>query len=994
MEKEAMMIARTICSLVMLVAAHLFALPVVVTADVEPHPSRLHSVSATLGQMTVREGYEVVCVAAEPDVIDPISASWSADGKLWVVEMSDYPQPRPGQTERNGRIRVLSDRDSNGRFTKSHTFADGLDFATGVLPYRDGAIVTVAGKIVFLRDADHDGQADETQVWFAGFTTDNEQLRANHPTLGPDGMVYVASGLRGGEIVAVDARFDARSEPLNLHGRDFAFDPNGGEWAAVSGNSQHGLTIDDFSRRFGCSNRNPAIQSVLSLDVVQRDPFLSPGEATCDVAQSGFESKVQPISVAWTTSNLHAGQFSAACGVLAPGWQADDGSQWLLVCEPTGSLVQRQRLTMQNAIWHSERESEATEWLACRDDWFRPVDLIPDVNNSVLVIDMSRAVIEHPQWAPIELQNRPDTLHGNDLGRIWQVRRRSAVAPAPAIHDDASAIEAFQSSDPCVRIRATAYWYGRYDAETLPTPDTIEHLRRVARSPNINATSRARVASLLNRWGLLGDVLATLHQSDNSRLRALGISMSKNNQISGQPAATESAVLTALQDDELLVRQAAMQTLLNYLHHDRPHQPTHHVLLNVAKRDSDDIWMQKLLLAIPVDDIRELLPIGLQSLQDHGRTDVNTNVLAGWMRRIAAHAPDQATEILRSWMIQASRDPEIERQSPSRLIPIASAYQLGVGQKVLEQRDKSTNEFFQTLDSAALAVAMDETSPLAVRLDAIKWIADQPSFPTDVRKLIDERTEPNIRGAAYRLLFQRDAEWAMQAVLDRNNTLAPTDRQAIIDSARRSLTTARWLLTQINDQQLPRNFVDPATMDWYRNHTNRDIAELGRSTFAPPAEIASVLAAYSSTTANLETADLASGKMLFAQHCANCHRIDGVGHEIGPDISDSRTKTPDSLLTAILDPSAAIDASFSAYQVLTVDGEVISGLLVDESADAVTLNMPGGLKRRIARDEIDVFQAMSQSLMPGGIQRAIDLTQMRDLIAYLKRWRYESMDQR
>ncbi len=977
--------------LVMLIVAYMIALPVV-AADIEPQPSRLHSVRASLGQMSVREGYEIVCVAAEPDIIDPISAAWSADGKLWVVEMPDYPQPRPGQIERNGRIRVLSERDAKGRFTKSRTFADGLDFATGVLPYRDGAIVTVAGKIVFLRDADLDGHADQTQVWFTGFTIDNEQLRANHPTLGPDGMVYVASGLRGGEIVAVDARFDARSGPLNLHGRDFAFDPNGGQWAAVSGNSQHGMTIDDFNRRFGCSNRNPAIESVLSLDVVQRDPFLSPGDAINDVAQSGFASKVQPICDAWTTSNLHAGQFSAACGVLAPGWQTDDGSQWLLVCEPTGSLVQRQRLAMQNANWHSEREAEATEWLACRDDWFRPVDLIPDVNNSVLVIDMSRAVIEHPQWAPPELKNRLDTFHGNDLGRIWQVRRHGVSAPALAILDDASAIEAFQSSDPCVRMLATAYWYDRYDAETLPNPETIDHLRRIARSLDFNAPSRARVASLLNRWGLLGDALATLQHSANARLRGLGVSMTWHNRISGLPTATVSAVLSALNDNELSVRRAALQTLLNHLHHDRPHESTRNTLSNVATRDGDDVWMQKLLVAIPNEEIRELLPIGLQSLQEHGQSDVNPTILAGWMRRIAAHAPDLATVILCDWMIPALHDPAIKREFPSRLLPIVSAYQSGVGRKLHEQRDKSLTELFQMLDSAALSVAIDETSSLALRLDAIKWIADQPSFPTDIRELIDECTEPSIRGAAYRLLLQRDTDWAMQAVLDHSQVLTATDRQAIVDSARRNQTTARWLLKQINEQHLPRSFVDPATMDWYRNHTNSDLAELGRSTFAPPADIANVLAAYSSTTANLETADLTRGKTLFAQHCANCHRIDGVGHAIGPDISDSRSKTPASLLTAILDPSAAIDASFSAYQVLTIDGEIVSGLLLDESSEAVTLNTPGGQSRRISRDEIEVFKALNQSLMPDGLQRAIDVAQMRDLIAYLKRWRYESMD--
>ena len=42
---------------------------------------------------------------------------------------------------------------------------------------------------------------DGEEVWFAGFAEENEQLRANHPTLGPDGLIYVGNGLRGGKIV-------------------------------------------------------------------------------------------------------------------------------------------------------------------------------------------------------------------------------------------------------------------------------------------------------------------------------------------------------------------------------------------------------------------------------------------------------------------------------------------------------------------------------------------------------------------------------------------------------------------------------------------------------------------------------------------------------------------------------------------------------------------------------------------------------------------------
>ena len=116
----------------------------------------------------------------------------------WVVEMPDYPTG-PKQ-EPGGRIKVLHDDDQDGHFERSTVFADGLLFATGVQPYRDGAIVTAAGQILWLQDTDGDDVADKKSVWFEGFAQGNEQLRANYPTLGPDGMVYVASGLQSQQL--------------------------------------------------------------------------------------------------------------------------------------------------------------------------------------------------------------------------------------------------------------------------------------------------------------------------------------------------------------------------------------------------------------------------------------------------------------------------------------------------------------------------------------------------------------------------------------------------------------------------------------------------------------------------------------------------------------------------------------------------------------------------------------------------------------------------
>src|SRR4026209_2206445 len=79
----------------------------------------------------------VELAAAEPDVVSPVAITWDARGRMFVAEMIDYPVG-----PKAGRIRMLEDRDQDGRYEKATVFADGLAFPNGVLPWRDGLLVT------------------------------------------------------------------------------------------------------------------------------------------------------------------------------------------------------------------------------------------------------------------------------------------------------------------------------------------------------------------------------------------------------------------------------------------------------------------------------------------------------------------------------------------------------------------------------------------------------------------------------------------------------------------------------------------------------------------------------------------------------------------------------------------------------------------------------------------------------------------------------------
>src|SRR5262249_35798245 len=213
-------------------------------------------------------------------------------GRLGVVKMRDYPHgPREAQPPLS-KIRLLSDRDGDGRYETSQVFAEELSFPNGLQPWQGGLIVTLAGEVAYLKDTDGDGRADLHETWYRGFTQGNPQLRANHPRFGLDNRITVANGLTGGTVANVR---QPGAKPVEIGGRDFRFEPREGECEAVSGNGQFGNTCDEFGRRFVCSNRQPLDHVVLDNRYLERNPLAAIPAVLQPVVAAGDDSHVYPL---------------------------------------------------------------------------------------------------------------------------------------------------------------------------------------------------------------------------------------------------------------------------------------------------------------------------------------------------------------------------------------------------------------------------------------------------------------------------------------------------------------------------------------------------------------------------------------------------------------------------------------------------------------------------------------------------------------------------
>ena len=126
------------------------------------------------------------------------------------------------------------------------------------------------------------------------------------------------------------------------------------------------------------------------------------------------------------------------------------------------------------------------------------------------------------------------------------------------------------------------------------------------------------------------------------------------------------------------------------------------------------------------------------------------------------------------------------------------------------------------------------------------------------------------------------------------------------------------------------------------------------------------------------------GKAVFEERCAQCHLVGTVGHRVGPELTSMSHRSVEDLLSNILDPNMAINPAFIAYNCETISGELESGILGAESAEAITLLQASEKRVVIPRKNIKRLESSALSLMPEGLEAGLTPADLRDLIAFLQ----------
>jgi putative heme-binding domain-containing protein len=125
------------------------------------------------------------------------------------------------------------------------------------------------------------------------------------------------------------------------------------------------------------------------------------------------------------------------------------------------------------------------------------------------------------------------------------------------------------------------------------------------------------------------------------------------------------------------------------------------------------------------------------------------------------------------------------------------------------------------------------------------------------------------------------------------------------------------------------------------------------------------------------------GEQVFKTLCAQCHKIYGEGHDVGPDLTANGRSSFDQLLSNVFDPNLVIGSVYQVYTVIDGDGRSISGLLVEDSEQRIVLKLQGGKTETIPRDNVEETIVSQLSMMPEDIEKQFKPQQIADLFAFL-----------
>jgi len=952
----------------------------------------------------VLNGFSLELVAHEPDVADPVDASFDADGRMYVAEMHGYPfsheptrlNPKGGGKKGAGIVRLLEDTNGDGKYDKSTVFADGLEWPTSVCVYDGGVFCLAPPNLYYLKDTNGDGVADLRKVVYTGFGRDNVQAVANNLKWTLDNNIAAAGASNPGEIRQGN---DPKSPVVMSMGRsDFQFNPATEKIEPLTGGIQFGHSLDDWGNRFLASNSNHIQHVVFPYRYLKRNPYFAVSGAIRSIATDGAAAPVfrisppEPWRVLRTarrvadprykglpqSERVDAGFFTSAAGVTiyrGDAYPAEYRGN-AFVGDVGGNLVHRKKLTYNGTQIIASRADEGAEIVASTDNWFRPANFVNAPDGTLFILDMYRETIEHPASIPEDLKKHLFLESGDTRGRIYRLvppGLQRKVTPKMSKMSARELVARLESPNVWQRQTAQRLLWEQQDKTAIPL---IQKLLRTSKSP------LGRLHALYTLAGIGGlapaDVevgLADTHEDVRAH-----------------------AVLVA---ESLLDKHPQIVNWIAARANDPSDRVRFQVAFTLGETKSDDALR------------------GLAALARNPKNDAN--IRAALMTSIGSSSGDLAVELLRDETFRGQRSgmallAELARVTGSNPDLVQSRKLLGAVVDLakqpslqrsllsamgegLERRGatiaavlaggKPDDEIAKKLDGlfkTAMATAKDDEKALPERVAAVQLLAfaEFQLVSRTLGDLLSPQTPRALQIAVVQSLAAQRGDGVSGVLLAGWRSYSPPVRKEVIDALTRSTQRLDALFAAVRGKKVLPGEIERDKKDVLLNHPNRTVRDAARKLFGSEAtsDRANVIALYKPA---LEMkGDAARGKIVFEKKCATCHRVGEVGHNVGPDLASVRNKSADDMLISIMDPNRELQPNFTVYTLVTEKGTLLNGIIASETATSVTLRRAEGKEDVVLRSNIETLISNGKSLMPEGLEKEINPRDVADVIEFIR----------
>jgi putative membrane-bound dehydrogenase-like protein len=999
----------------------------------QPAAGPCPTVEEQIAKATLPPGYALRCFASEPMVVNPVAMTWDHRGRLWVVELYEYPSGAKNPNEYSktatdeqfrpvvktdassprDRVIVLEDTDNDGVADKRTVFAEGLNLATGILCGHGGVFVGQAPNLFFFRDTNGDDKADEYKTVLTGFGLEDRHELLNSFTWGPDGQMYFTHGVFTHSKVRRPGEPADRGFTLNAGIYRVAFgtdrtDPS--DQSATPTVLRHEVFSDGTSNPWGCdydADGNWFVEAC----VIDHLFHMAPGglySRQGGAPENPYAYELLPSIV----PKDHPRHFRAAYAgiqVYQGGVYPEDTHGHLFFGNIHDNSIHQERVEPVGATFKAHI---VRDFLRANNGWFRPVSIQTGPDGFLWVMDWCD---KYPCYQ--NAQANPEGVD-REKGRIWRIvvdgqdrgsRREqemdlSKLPPAELVkmlndrnswtrrmarqslpQDLAPLAGVFTAAAAGLKQPTLEFIWPALDARSLPEAMFREHeLVRVVGVLGIGEASRGAASVdpdfVRVLQAMAADPAPAVRRAVAVALRLISAGALTVNKTPAEPSGPQAA-LQPLLEPLLRASSTSPDRTLPFL--------IWQALENRIASEAPAYVLWFAALAPQTKPVSVGLTYKTMRRLCDTRNPENIDLALEFLDTVAADGDLVATGL----------DGLVKGQEAAAIKPRrdTAAY----FEKWSKHERDDVRGFAQKLatlwgDANAIAAlmgtALSEAASLEDRISAIQT----------VRKLKDDKARTGIAS----LLGSKTPDALTVEVLRAAAELGGRDFPALIlkawagyppalrGTAAEVLTSrgewAERLLDAVEGKWVTSGKLDPATLPvtvrrYFATAAADDVKARAKALLGTwnetGGDVKALIAKKRAAALNGEP-DLEAGRALYTAACATCHEFHGGGQKVGPELIGSGRSSLDALLNNVIDPNQIIGNGYQNIVVTTKDGRTLSGRLTEDTPVRVRLLGIGGREEVVARDQIEKLEDTGVSLMPAGFGELPD-EQFRDLMWFI-----------